>query len=321
MKAVPSLNRFCLLTPILLFGGCGTSCPRDPVVSTPEPAAKGCFDGERALFHVARVVEFGPRPAGTEALEHTRGYIESSLRSLGLVPRRHPFVAHTPHPDLRQVDMANLTVDIPGSGPGKVLVGGHFDGKILEGIHFVGANDGGSSTGLLLELARCLAEKPPPCGVTLAFFDGEEALVEWSDRDSLYGSKNLVLEMKSAGILSDLRAVVVVDMIGDADLHLFRETLSTPWVQEALMEGSRAAGHPRLWDGPRVGVEDDHLPFLQAGVPSALVIDLNFGPRGSGNEYWHTAQDTMDKLSPSSLQAVGETVLKALPRLCLGQGG
>jgi Zn-dependent M28 family amino/carboxypeptidase len=217
--------------------------------------------------------------------------------------------------------MANVTVDVAGSGPGKVLLGAHFDGKLLEGLRFVGANDGGSSAALLLELARCLVAHPPPCTVTLAFFDGEEALVEWSDRDSLYGSKNLALELRASGALREVRAMVLVDMIGDADLHLFRETLSTPWVQQILMEAALSAGHGELWSGPRGAIEDDHLPFLQSGVPAAVMIDLNYGPKGGGNDYWHTEEDTLDKLSPDSLQAVGETLLHALPKLCQGKRG
>jgi Zn-dependent M28 family amino/carboxypeptidase len=275
-------------------------------------------DGERALEHVRKIIAFGPRHAGTEGAEKTRAYILETLRGYGLEPRRHDFKAYTPHPALKEVMMANLSVDIPGPGERTVLVGGHFDGKLLEGITFEGANDGGSSTALVLELARVLSTAPPPCPVRLVFFDGEEALLEWTDSDSRYGSKHMAGELKVSGEIDRLAAVVIVDMIGDARLKLLRDTKSTPWVMGVLEGNARRLGHGAIFDGRRAYIDDDHTPFLQLGIPAAVLIDLDFGPGWQSNAYWHTEKDSVDKLSPRSIEIVGQVVLASLGELARG---
>jgi len=290
----------------------------DPAPADVTVAAARCVDGALALGHVERLVALGPRHAGTPGAEEARALIASTLSGMGLDPKRRDFTALTPHPQLREVGMANITVDIPGAGDGVIIIGGHYDGKIIDEGLFAGANDGGSSTGLLLELARCLAANPPGRTVRIAFFDGEEALVEWSDSDSLYGSKRMVADLLEAGDHRRVRAMVNVDMIGDARLRIFRETLSTGWVFSALEDTARRLGYGALMSGPRAAVEDDHVPFLRAGIPAANLIDLQFGPGYESNDYWHTPRDTVDKLSAESLTAVGRIVLEAIPALAAG---
>jgi hypothetical protein len=312
----------------VLIGSCAIRCGSDSG-TTPssgsgdrgggEADTASCLDGQRAFGHIERLLAHGPRHAGTQGLEQARRQILYSLRQIGLEPQRHDFEALTPHPVLKRVSLANITADVPGSGQGTVIVGGHFDGKLIDGVVFQGANDGGSSTGLLLEIARCLKQHPPPCTVRLAFFDGEEALVEWSDSDGLYGSKHMPAQLKASDEHRRIAAMVNLDMIGDKRLRLYRESQSTPWVFDALERAARRLGHGELFGGPRGAIEDDHVPFLEIGIPAANLIDLKFGQGWNSNSYWHTDRDTLDKISPDNMVAIGQVVIGALPRLCRGQ--
>jgi len=309
-----------------LLTSCAGRCDdgaRDPSGrAAPEGAADAlvsCVDGERAMEHIRRLIALGPRHAGTEGAERSRALIEETLRGFGLEPERLGFTAITPHPEIGSVQMANIAVDFPGPGDRKVVVGGHFDGKLLDGMEFHGANDGGSSTGLLLEMARCLSEHPPPVPVRLVFFDGEEAVVRWSDSDSLYGSKRMAADLKASGEHRNVAAVVIVDMIGDARLRIFRDTMSTRWVFDALERSARRLGHGDLFAGPRVAIEDDHIPFMRIGIPAAVLIDLSFGPGWDSNSYWHTDRDSIDKIRPESMTAVGRIVLSSLEELAAGK--
>lgn len=306
---------------------CGAATPPENEEAKAEPqgpsfiqGASSCVDGARAIENIERLVELGPRHTGTEGLERARGLITGTLEGYGLSPDRRNFTALTPHPDMKRVPMANITVDFPAASGKTVIIGGHFDGKIIDHGVFQGANDGGSSTGLLLEMARCLKEHPPTVPVRIAFFDGEEALLEWSDSDSLYGSKRMAAELMEGNAHREIAAMVNVDMIGDARLRIFRETMSTRWVFAALERSADRLGYGELMNGPRAAVEDDHVPFLRIGIPSANLIDLQFGPGFDSNDYWHTDRDTVDKLSPDSITAVGRIVLESLEELQSGSG-
>jgi Zn-dependent M28 family amino/carboxypeptidase len=213
--------------------------------------------------------------------------------------------------------MTNVVAEWPGRGTEIVAVGGHYDTKVFEKFRFVGANDGGSSTALLIELGRALAPRlraePPQSTRWLVFFDGEEAQVEWTATDSLYGSRALVAALRASGELSRLRALIVADMIGDRDLRVRRETQSTPWLSELVWATARRLGFARHFpDDPQV-VQDDHVPFLDAGVAAALLIDFDYGGSPGRNAYWHTPEDTLDKLSAESLRVVGTVILEILP--------
>ncbi|MCK9462434.1 MAG: M28 family peptidase [Proteobacteria bacterium] len=311
----------------LFASSCGLRCgegrvPEREIVPVPEripaPPAISCVDGARALRDVERLVALGPRPPGGPGAEAARQLILGELRRAGLEPRRRDFTAHTPHPELGKVELANITADVAGPG-GTVIVGGHYDLKLLPGVEFVGANDGGSSTAVLLEIARCLAARGSPARVRLAFFDGEEALVSWSDADGLYGSKRMAADLAGSPDRASVAAMVNVDMVGDRDLSFFRETLSTQWVLSALERSAERLGHAALFGGPRAAVEDDHLPFLRIGVPAADLIDLEYGPGPGSNDYWHTAADTPDKLSAASLAAAARIVIGALEELSGGE--
>ena len=204
--------------------------------------------------------------------------------------------------------MVNLSVVIPGGAAERLLIGGHYDTKLFRSFRFVGANDGGSSAALLLELARVLKTRSNPLTIELVFFDGEEALLEWSGSDHTYGSRHYVETARSSGTLETIRAMLLVDMVGDRDLNIRRESNSTRWLTDIVWAAASRLGHGGVFLDEPLAVEDDHVPFLQAGVPAADIIDLDFAA-------WHTPDDTLDKVSARSLQTVGDVLLAALPQI------
>jgi Zn-dependent M28 family amino/carboxypeptidase len=260
-------------------------------------------DGAAALRHVERLVAIGPRVAGSPGGERARAYIVGELKKLGLEPAVQPFETDTPHGRLR---MANVIVKLPGRRPEVIALAGHYDTKLFASFRFVGANDGGSSAALLIELARRLAKAPREYTVWLVWFDGEEARGSWTATDSLYGSRHLAAELARTRRLP--KALVLLDMVGDRDLNIRREAHSTPWLTDILWASAARLGHARHFVNEAMPVEDDHAPFLRAGVPAALLIDFDYPP-------WHTAEDTLDKVSAQSLAVVGDVVLDALPSI------
>ena len=262
------------------------------------------FNGARAFEDLQNVVKFGPRPPGSSALEETRRYISMDLAADGIEVWHDKFSAATP---AGGIAMTNVIGIVPGDSPSVVAVAGHYDTARLERIRFVGANDGGSSTALLLELARVLALRKNRLTYWVVFFDGEEALKQWSASDSLYGSRHMTEQLEADGRLREIRALVLVDMIGDRHLAILRESNSTPWLSDIVFESARDLGYGRYFEGGEFPVEDDHLPFLRKGVPSVDIIDLT-----PFKSYHHTAQDTLDKCSPESLGIVGRVIMRTL---------
>ncbi len=277
------------------------------------------FDEERAFADAATMVELGPRPLGSDALEANRRYIEEQLRAVGLEPERDEFTAATPIGD---VEMANIIARVAprdGAPTGtRIVLASHFDTKLFEGLDFVGANDGASSTAVLLELARVLAAHPPGLAVDLVFFDGEEAVVDWSDADSIYGSRSLAARWQAAGELESIGAMILLDMVGDADLQIPREINSTAWINDVVWDAARELGYSAQFPETPHAIMDDHLPFIDAGVDAIDLIDFTYGP---GHSYWHAPFDTLDKISAESLGIVGRVVLQALPTIELLLGG
>jgi glutaminyl-peptide cyclotransferase len=260
-------------------------------------------DGAAALRHVERLVAIGPRVAGSPGAERARAYIVGELRRLGIEPEVQSFEATTPHGRMR---MANIIARLPGRRSDVIVLAGHYDTKLFNSFRFVGANDGGSSAALLIELARRLAKAPREYTVWMVWFDGEEALETWTSTDSLYGSRHLATELERTRRLP--RALVLMDMIGDRDLNIRRDTYSTPWLTDILWASAARLGHAKYFLNDPMPVEDDHAPFLKAGVAAALLIDFDYPP-------WHTAEDTLDKVSAQSLAIVGDVVLDALPSI------
>jgi glutaminyl-peptide cyclotransferase len=268
------------------------------------------FNGGRAFEDLNRLVAFGPRPPGSKALAETRTWIVGQLKLAGCQVEEDRFVASTP---VGEIPMTNVIARIPGERSSIVMVAGHYDTLRVAGFTFVGANDGGSSAAFLLELARVLGRRRNPVTYWLVFFDGEEALQNWSATDSCYGSRHLEQKLASAGELGRVQAMILVDLIADAKLDIYRDSNSTGWLNDIIFANARRLGYSRYFiDSPPGAIEDDHIPFVNAGVASADIIDLDYGPR---NSYWHTAQDTVDKCSALSLAIVGRVVTATLEEL------
>jgi hypothetical protein len=268
------------------------------------------FSGTRALADVRKLVAIGPRVAGTPGAAKARDYITEQLKAAGLAVQEQAFDASTPR---GSVHMINLLAVIPGIPPPeapsqvpvqRIIVAGHYDTKLFKEFSFVGANDGGSSAALLIELARALKPRTLPMDVELLFLDGEEAVGEWKGSDHTYGSRYYVQAAKKAGSLKTIGALVLVDMIGDKDLRIMKEANSTPWLTESVWGAASRLGR-REFVAETTTIEDDHLEFLEEGVPAVDIIDLDYPA-------WHRADDTMDKLSAASLQSVGDVVVAAL---------
>jgi hypothetical protein len=274
------------------------------------PPAAAKFDGGRAYEDLRQVVAFGPRPAGSAAAESTRAYIRRQLAAAGLKPQEQPFVAETP---LGPVKMTNLRFTIPGPGRGRLVIGGHYDTKIFHDFPFVGANDAGSSTAFLIELGRVLKARANGITIELLFLDGEESTGDWQGTDHTYGSRHYVEAARKDGTLKDIRAFILVDMIGDRDLVIKRESRSTGWLTDAIWGAAKALKRPEFSD-ESTPIEDDHLSFLEAGVPAVDLIDLEYYTR-TGAVAWHAREDTLDNVSARSLEAVGEVLLSALPQI------
>jgi Zn-dependent M28 family amino/carboxypeptidase len=264
------------------------------------------FDAGRAWEHLRQLVAIGPRPSGSAAIEQTRKYIREQLAAAGLTAVDQTWEEQTP---LDKVKMVNLIVTIPGARKDRLVIAGHYDTKLYRQFRFVGASDGGSSAAFLLELARVLKARRNPMTIELLFLDGEEArLPEWSGTDNTYGSRHYVELARRDGSLATLKAMLLVDMIGDRDLSIRRDTNSTPWLTGVLWDTAKRQNLDDYFIDDSTRIEDDHLPFVAAGVPSVDIIDLEY-------DAWHTAKDTLDACSARSLQVVGDVVLGALPQI------
>ncbi|HOS04118.1 MAG TPA: M28 family peptidase [Candidatus Hydrogenedentes bacterium] len=271
------------------------------------------YDGERAFAVLKTVVGFGPRPSGSAALEQLRDYIRRELKESGLEVREHAFDANTPLGVKRMVNLVGVS---QGTTPGVIVLGGHYETKFFPDFTFVGANDAGSSTAWLIEMARVLSGSREGRSVWIVFFDGEEAMVKWSDADSLYGSRAFVEDIRQRGELSDIRAMINVDMIGDCYLGLYRDPTAPRWLEDCLWNTAQDLGYAEHFLERTLQVDDDHMPFRKAGIPAVDLIDFVYG--GSILDHqrnWHTVQDTLDKVCAASLQAVGDVVYRALPKI------
>ena len=271
-------------------------------------SAAPTFDGGKAYDHLREVVAIGPRPAGSSGLDATRAYIKKQLAEIGVEVTEPSCRADTPVGPLR---MGNRLARSPGRSPDRIVVGGHYDTKLLREFRFVGANDAGSSTAFLIEWARVLKGRKNAFTSEIVFFDGEEAFVDWyMGKDNTYGSRHYVETARKDGSLKQVRAMVLVDMIGDRDLNIRREMSSTKWLTDLVWAAAKRLKHTDVFLEQSTQIEDDHIPFLTAGVPAVNIID---GPE----DYppWHTAADTLDKVSARSLQTVGDVLVEALPSI------
>lgn len=261
------------------------------------------FSGAAALADTKQAVSFGERPSGSNANLKLRDWIIQQLKPLGGQLSVDSFEANTP---TGRVPMANIILKFPGNSGHAIAISGHFDTKKIPMVHFLGANDGGSSTGFLLEFARVMRSTPHNDDIYLVFFDGEEAVGQWTDSDSVYGSRQLASKWAADGTLAHLSALINIDMIGDKDLDILNDSNSNDQLRQAMLRTADKLGDGRYFHRDVQGIDDDHMPFSSMGVSVLDVIDFNYGPN---NAYWHTAEDTTDKLSAHSFQVVGDVIL------------
>lgn len=286
----------------------------------PPPSTTGGFDGSRAFGHVRHLVELGPRPPASDAIRQAQSYITEQLKSYGCYVEEHDFHASTPIGDL---PMKNIVAKIPGTGPGIVLFATHYDTVRLP--NFVGADDGGSGTGTMMELARVLCSRKGRLNIWIVFFDGEEAQGQWTDRNSIqwtdtnntYGSREMAASMALSGELKHVKAMVLADMIGSSnlkikrDMDIKRENGSTPWLVDLIWATAARLGYENVFINEDYLVGgDDHFSFIRRGIAACDIIDFDIQ-----NTYWHTPQDTLDKVDPRSLAIVGHVLLETVPEL------
>jgi Zn-dependent M28 family amino/carboxypeptidase len=223
------------------------------------------------------------------------------------------FSASTP---IGLVAMRNYIVRYPGKRDGVIVLASHYETNYpLKDINFVGANDGACTTALLIEIGEYLRTHPPDgYSVWLVFDDGEEAIREWSDSDSLYGTRHLAAKWSKDGTIPKIKAFLLADMIGDKDLNIDRDSNSTPWLLYMLKVAAKNTGHSGNVFKNDQTLNDDHLPFKQRNVPVLDLIDIDYGPHTSQlpDGYHHTAQDTMDKISPRSLQISADLFMEMI---------
>ena len=315
-----------ILLALLMMLGCPSGANKPVDERPPDPSAPGKsatdFDGERAFEHVRKQVEFGPRPAGSAELEKTRNYLSDQLKSYGLKVTTDEFQATTP---IGERKIVNVIAELPGESTDVIVVSSHYDTKLFKEFKFVGANDAGSSTGALLEIARVMAAKQKPrLTYWFVFFDGEEAFCrEWDDchnpnpadpknplPDNTYGSRHFVAQLLERNELKRVKATILLDIVGYKNLRLGRDEMSTAWLQDIVWQTAKQIGYGAQFIDARESVgDDDHAPFLRAGLDALDIIQLSTYP------YWHTKDDTLDKISAKSLKIVGDTVIVSLPKI------
>ncbi len=275
-----------------------------PATSDALPAeATGGFDGAKAFEHVKKLVAIGPRQAGSPGILLAQEYIRKQLKSFGCNVEEDSFEVSTP---AGRLPMRNIVAKIPGASANVVLLLGHYDTKRQE--NFVGANDGGSSAGLLLEMARVFCGQKGSVSIWIAFLDGEEAIGEWSDTDGTYGSRQMAAKLALANELLRIKAVLLVDMVGDRELNLKRESKSTGWLTEIVWRTAKRLGYEKHFLSEKQAIEDDHIPFLKRGVPAVDLIDFDYPA-------WHTPNDTLDRVSAKSMGVVGHVVLESVKEI------
>ena len=271
----------------------------------PAESQRPNVDGNKVMQYVKEVVAIGSRPVGSPGHAKLEQLIHSKLK--GDQVEDDSFTAQTPAGSFK---INNIIAKFPGKKDGIIVVAGHYDTNYPLPKTYVGANDGGSSTALPLALADYFRSNPPQgYSIWLVWTDGEEAFVNWSASDSLYGTKHLAQKWQQDGTAKKIKAFILVDMIGDADLDIEKETFSTPWLSTLVYKAASNLGYQSHFYQFEAGIEDDHLPMLKAGIPAVDIIDLDYG---YNNAYHHTSEDTIDKLSPKSLAITGDVVLETI---------
>jgi glutaminyl-peptide cyclotransferase len=319
---------------VLVLSLAGTGCSNDKAASAsgqgspsaaqpgPSPSAKPVepvgpalhIDATRAMQYTKEIVAFGPRWDSSKPIEQVRAYIKGKLK--GDQVEEDSFVSGT---SAGQMPMTNIIAKFPGTKDGIVVLGSHYETNYwLRNTTFIGANDGAATSALLLAIADQLrGKKLDGYSIWIAFLDGEESFTrQWHTNDALWGSRHMAKKMQDDGTSKKVKAFLLADMIGDADLDICRDENSTPWLEDLLLQAATRLGYQSHFFATTTAVEDDHIPFARAGMPVADVIDIDYG---YNNSFHHTVQDTVDKLSVDSLKISGDVILETI-RLVNGMG-
>lgn len=326
------ISAACILVLLLTGVGCSKDKAASPASetssllpvsqSTSNPAGKAVepagpalhIDAARAMQYTKEIVAFGPRWDSSKPIEQVRTYIKGKLK--GAQVEEDSFVAET---SAGKMPMTNIIAKFPGSKDGIILLGSHYETNYwLRNTPFVGANDGAATSALLLAIADQLrGKKLEGYSIWIAFLDGEESFTrQWHTNDALWGSRHLAKKLQDDGTSKKVKAFVLADMIGDADLDICRDENSTPWLEDLLLQAATRLGYQSHFFASTTAVEDDHIPFAHAGMPVLDVIDIDYG---YNNSFHHTVQDTVDKLSVGSLKISGDVILETI-RLINGMG-
>jgi len=307
----PSLPRFCFCSkggiPQLRIAIIQGLLLLTPLSASAQPH----FNGAKALDYARQFVAIGPRWPTSPGHDKAEAFLRNHFQHDQL--EEDAFTASTP---IGPVPMRNFIVRFPGKKDGVIVLATHYETNYpLRNINYVGANDGGSTTGLLMAIADQLraetagGKKLDGYSVWLLFDDGEEAFQVWTDSDSTYGTKHLAAKWARDGTLPKIKAFILADMIGDKDLNIQHETQSTGWLVDLVSKAAKKFGYEKYFFKREMEVSDDHLPFVRRGVPSIDIIDLNYGPH---NSYHHTDKDTMDKISAHSLTIDGDVFMETI---------
>jgi peptidase M28-like protein len=278
------------------------------IEDAPDPATVDGFNARRAFQDVAAQVALGPRPSGSQAIAQAQDYILSQLSSAGCTTDIDAFNADTP---VGRLPMKNILVKIPGTQRGVIMLATHYDTLLKNDITFVGADDGGSSTAVMLELARILCAQQGKYAVWIAFFDGEEAMKAWSDSDSRYGSRQMAARFAASGDNARIKAFLLADLVGSRSLHFMKDP-TTPALTDLVWKTAARLGYKDNFLSQSAPMQDDHNSFATRKVPVVDVIDLDT----TGDvPFWHTDQDTLDKISAKSLAITGHVFLESVKAL------
>ena len=290
---------------VINAGGCTERETKRTLSKRPVPK----IDADFAYSMVEKCTAIAPRGNGTAGTVKCVNMISGELRKLSLPVTVDKWKDTTPEGN---IEFTNIMTTIPGKSSDFVLIGSHYDTKKLASVpDFAGANDGGSSTGVLLGMIKAIAEhkQKPPLTLKFLFFDGEECFIEYSDTDGLYGSRHLADKWKQGGTLKKCRAVVLLDMIGDKDLNITVPAGADEKLTKTLLDIAAKQGVSDFFGTFKSDIIDDHTPFQKEGIPTIDLIDFEFG---KSNRYWHTKADTMDKISKKSLETVGNAAIELL---------
>jgi len=291
------------------------------MVASVSPAAsislQDAFNSRQAYAYTTEVAGFGERWPGSPGHKKTEDLIHQILQKNGAQIEADDFIATTPRGPIAVHNISGK-FDVSANPNQDIFVlAGHYDTLFKPG--FIGANDGASSTAILLAFADALAHQKSRMQIWLVWTDLEEAIHSFGGADGLYGSRHLAEKLAGNRMISRIRGLFLLDMIGDQDLNVARETGSSGWLQNFIAQAANQLGYSRYFFQYETNIIDDHNSFIQVGIPAVDVVDAEYGRMGirfdAMGEFHHSNNDTMDKVSQHSLEVVGRTILLTLELL------